>query len=128
MVTLPRTARPRRLPRLGAMAVRASARGERHSISPSQTEAIELENVVRRAHQRPFTLHLLESTQQELPETTSLLDLADHWFDDALARGIDRRAGLRVQLAGHPIDDRGALWEGATRTGPRPLAMCLLPR
>src|SRR5438105_15258764 len=60
--------------------------------SASDTEAIQLENVVRRAHQRPFALHLLESPQQELPEATGLLDLADHWFDDSFARGIDRRA------------------------------------
>jgi hypothetical protein len=29
----------------------------------------------------PVTLHLLESTQQELPEATRLLDLSDHRFE-----------------------------------------------
>src|SRR6266536_2807598 len=95
---------------------------------PSDAEAIQLENVVRRAHQRPFTLHLLESSQQELPEATGLFDLADHWFDDPFARGIHGRAGLRMQFAGHSIDDRGGLRQRSPGTGPRPIAMFLLPR
>ena len=63
------------------------------SASPvrSPAEAIQLQNVVCRAHERPFSLHLLESTQQELPEATGLLDL--------------RQLGDRVQaLAWHPDD------------------------
>src|SRR6202790_1333627 len=94
----------------------------------SPAEAIQLENVVRRAYQRPFALYLLESPKQELPEATGLLDLANDRFDDRFARRIDRRAGLGVQLAGHPVDDRRGLRQGAARTGSRPLAMGLLPR
>src|SRR2546430_12116212 len=96
--------------------------------SPSDTEAIQLENVVRRAYRRPFPLHLLESPQQELAEAARLLDLADHRFDDPFARGIDSGARLRLQLARHPIADRRRLRHRAARTGPRPLAMFLLPR
>src|SRR5687767_10519575 len=91
------------------------ARSRQSSESPfraSHTEPIQLENVVRCAHERPFALHLLASPQQELPKATGLFDLSDHGFDDAFARGIDGRAGLRVQLAGHPIDDRGGLRQG----------------
>src|ERR1700693_486593 len=95
---------------------------------PSNGEPIQLENVVRRAHQRPFTLHLLESPQQELSETTGVLDLPNDRFDDPFARGIDRRASLNMQLAGHPVEDRGGLRQWAARTRPRPLAMFLLPR
>ena len=73
-------------------------------------EAIQLENVVRRAHQRPFTLHLVESAQQELPEAAGLFDLANDRFDDPFPGGIDGGPGLRVQLAGHPLDDRGRLF------------------
>src|SRR5688572_22524033 len=63
---------------------------------PSDAEAIQLENVVRRAHERPFPLHLLESAQQELPKAARLFDLADHRFDDRFPRGVDLRAGLDV--------------------------------
>ncbi len=108
MVTLPHAARPQCLSCLRAMAA-WFARPESDSTLLSQAEPIELENVVRCANQLPFALHLLESTQQELPEATGLLDLPDHRFDDPLARGIDCRASLGVQLAGHPVDDRGGL-------------------
>ena len=106
---------------MAARESRARSSRKRESAFRSLTEAIQLENIVRRAHQRPFPLHLLEPTQQELPETTGLLDLANHRFDDPFAGRVNRRAGLRVQLAGHPVDDRGSLWEGTTRTGSRPL-------
>src|SRR2546425_988047 len=100
MVTLPRAARPRCLSPLAAMAawVSAPAIERERAKAPLRLDAetIQLENVVRCAYQRPFTLHLLESTQQELPEATSLLDLSNHGFDDSFARGIDRRAGLGV--------------------------------
>ena len=129
IVTFPPAARSPSLSLLSAMAasVSSSPRPRSEAAVCSDAEAIQLENVVRRAHERPFTLHLLESTQQELPEAARLLDLADHGFDDAFAGGIDGRAGLRMQLARHAVDDRGVLRKGTVRTRPRPLAMFLLP-
>src|SRR5688572_18421060 len=105
-----------------------SALGEPTSASPvrSSAETIQLQNIVCRAHERPFPLHLLEPTQQELAEASRLLDLTNHRFDNRFAGGVDGCAGLRVQLAGHPVDARRVLRQGATRTGPRPLAMSLL--
>src|SRR5207253_9405885 len=94
----------------------------------SQAQAIQLENIVCGAYQRPFTLHCLQSTQQELSEATRLLDLTNHRFDDPFARGIDRRASLRVQLTGHAVDDRGGLRARSARTRRWWLAMFLLPR
>ena len=64
----------------------------------SDTEAIQLEDVVRRAYQRPLTLDVLKSPQQELPEAPRLLNLSDHGFDDRLARRVDSRSSLRVEL------------------------------
>src|SRR5467141_1723620 len=64
----------------------------------SSVESIQLQNVVCRAHERPFTLHLLEPTQQELPEAPRLLDLAKHRLDDRFARRVHGRPGLPVQL------------------------------
>ena len=40
--------------------------------------AEQFEQVVARADQRPFAIHLLESPQQELPESPALLDLAEY--------------------------------------------------
>jgi hypothetical protein len=117
IITSPRAAPPPGLPpRLGdgCRGVRAIEPEER-SICRSQAEAIQLENVVRRAHQRPFPLHLLESTQQELPEAAGLLDLSNHRFHDPFAGGVDRGALFGEQLAGHPIDDRGGRRQGRTR-------------
>src|SRR5260370_11840529 len=74
--------------------------------SGSSTEAIQLQNVVRRTYQRPFTLDLRQATQQELAEAACLLDLPNHRFDDRLSRGIDRRARLRLYLARHAIRAR----------------------
>ena len=117
IVTLPPAARPKCLSPFSAM-VAWVFHTPSETIFRSHAETIELENVVRRAYQRPFALHLLEATQQELPEATRLFDLSDHWFDDPFARGIDRCPSLRVQLAGHPIDDRGGLWQGSRGQGP----------
>src|ERR1700692_2846693 len=107
IITFPRTARRRYLSPSSARAAWVFGSSPKVESPPrSPAEAIQLENVVRRAYQRPFALYLLESPQQELPEATGLLDLANDRFDDRFARRIDRRAGLGVQLAGHPVDDR----------------------
>src|SRR6516165_12559543 len=97
------------------------------TVAASDAETIQLENVVRRAHQRPFTLDLLKSAQEKLPKATRLLDLSDHRFDDGFPPGIDGSAHLAVQLAGHPVDDRRGLRQGPARTGPGAFAMFLLP-
>ena len=68
-----------------------------------------------------------QSLQQELPKATRLLDLSDDRLDDPFARCIDGGAGLREQLAGHPVDDRRVLGQRASWTRPRPLAMFLFP-
>src|SRR5712692_8237049 len=128
IVTLTRAARPQCLSPLSAMAAWTFRRPESESIGCSQAEAIELENVVGRAHERPFPLHLLEATQQELSEAARLLNLSNDRFDDSFAGGVDRRTRLRVQLAGHPVDDRRALRQRSPRTGSQALAMFLLPR
>ena len=41
------------------------------------TKAEQLEQVVADADQRPLALHLLQTPQQELPEPSALLDLAE---------------------------------------------------
>src|SRR5580765_8191221 len=84
----------------------------------SLTQPIHLQNVMRRAHQRPFSLDLRQPTQEELPEATRLLDLPKDWFDDRFARGIDCRARLRVQLARHPMVRVSVGGQGPRGQGP----------
>ena len=50
-------------------------------------KAEQFEQVVACADQRPFAVHLLQSPQQELPESPALLDLAEY-----------RRNGATVEL------------------------------
>ena len=77
-----RRCRPGRAPRVGA-ATRLSAK------------AIQLQDVVRRAHQRPFRLYLCQTSQQKGSEAARVFDLPDHRFDDRFAPSVDGRAGLR---------------------------------
>src|SRR5262245_41106360 len=129
MVTLRHAARPRWGLPISAMAAPASgACPSARTGAASDAQPIQLENVVRRAYQRPFPLDLLEATQQELPEAARVLDLADDRFDDPFARGIDGGAGLRLQLASHPVHDRRGLRQRTARTGAGPLAMFLFSR
>src|SRR5580693_811875 len=96
IITFPRAARLRYLSPSSAWAAWVSgSRPKVESPPPSPAEAIQLENVVRRADQRPFALYLLESAQQELPEATGLLDLANDRFDDASASRCTRRWACR---------------------------------
>jgi hypothetical protein len=68
----------------------------------------------------------LESPQQKLPKPPQVLDLPDDRFDDPFARCIHRRAPLRAQRAGHPMDDRRVLRQRAARTRPQLFAMFCL--
>src|SRR5271155_5356070 len=98
MVTLPRAARPRcrrAMPSLNWVmstsdSLPTCAASQRPPVAlRSSVESIQLQNVVGRAHERPFRLHVLESPQQELSEAPGLLDLAKHRFDDRFTRRVD---------------------------------------
>src|ERR1700730_1259583 len=137
MVILPRAARPpcrQAMPWLtwvmatpDSLPARAASQRKPWAFR-SSVESIQLHNVVGRAHERPFTLHLREPTQQQLPEAAGLLDLAKHRFDDRFARRVDGRTGFPVQLPGHAVEPRRGLRQGAAGTGAGALAMFLLPR
>src|SRR3954469_1784265 len=79
--------------------------------------AIQLQNVVRRAHERPFALDLVQAPQEELAESSGLLDLAKHRLDDRLAHRVHGRPDLAVQLARHAVDPRRRLAQRAAGTG-----------
>jgi hypothetical protein len=66
----------------------AGATIHRELVLVSDAQAIQLEHVVGRAHQRPFGFHLLDTTQQELSKAAGMFDLSDHRFDDRFARRV----------------------------------------
>ena len=88
-------ARPAGRPPLWAMARRVPRVWSSRSLTSgpavrSSIETIQFEDVVRRAHQRPFALDLLESAQQELPKAPCLFDLPNDRFDDRWSSARDR--------------------------------------
>ena len=52
-----------------------------------------------------------------------LFDLPEDGFDHSLARGIDRGAGIGLQLARHAVEDRGRLRYASAPAGPGALAV-----
>src|SRR5437899_1928112 len=138
MVTVPRSPRglwpmanrstPSSLQATGTPPIAIFKRCEGKSPSRSVAEAIQLQNVMRGAHERPFRLHVLEPTQEESPEAASLFNLSDDWFHHRLARRVDGRTGLRLELAVHPVNERRGLGQRPARTRARMLAMLLFAR
>ena len=49
----------------------------------------QLQQVVRASDQVPFTVDLLQGSQQESSQTSAFLDLAVHRLHDRLALGVD---------------------------------------
>ena len=66
----------------------------------------ELQHIVGRTDQRPFTADLAIAPQQELSEPTSLLDLTEDQLDRDLAFGVQAPPALRAQRAAHAVRDR----------------------
>lgn len=58
---------------------------------------------MRHADQTPFTTHLRQSAQQELPKSANVFDLAEDGLDHPLPFGIRFTALLRTQFAGHSL-------------------------
>src|SRR5277367_2267287 len=61
----------------------------------------QLQQVVNRADQAPFALRLVKATQHELPEPSSLFDLAEHRLNDRLAQPIPAAPPGPCQLSTH---------------------------
>ena len=84
---------------------------------------------MRRADQRPFALHLLESSQQKLSEAARVFDLANHRLDEAgnawvieanpnpqIARGEDfaasaEKVGISYEGIIQRITNLGLRWQ-----------------
>src|SRR5258708_12729853 len=68
----------------------------------------ELGEVVGGADHRPFGLHFLDATQQELPEPPCLLDLSEYRFDDLLSEPVPASPSRPLQLVAHGLGERSA--------------------
>jgi hypothetical protein len=68
------------------------------------TDAIHLQKVMRRAHQRPFRFDFFNSSQEKLSEASGMFDLAEHRLDNRLPSRIGARAGLGLQFSSHAIN------------------------
>ena len=112
-VTFTCAARPPCLSRLTAVPglVPCPIGPEGRTAASSPAQSIQLENVVRGAHQRPLPLHLLEAPQQKLPKASGLFDLAEHRFDHPLPFFVRGPAALRAQLVGHALFRRDVVGE-----------------
>src|SRR6266852_4578549 len=62
-------------------------------------EPVHLQNVMREAYEGPLRAHLVDTTQQKLPESARLFDLPEHRFHNHLAGRVHRFARLGLQLA-----------------------------
>ena len=58
----------------------------------------QLQQVMNRADQTPFALRLLKSPQHELPEASSLFDLAEDRLNDGLAQPVPTASAGPCQL------------------------------
>ena len=56
------------------------------------------------ADQRPFGLHFLDASQQELPEAACLLDLSEYRLDDLLSVAHALRQAMRHDDLRRAID------------------------
>src|SRR5437867_2414213 len=63
--------------------------------------APDLEQVMRQAHQAPFTLDLLQAAQREAAEAPRPLDLAEHWLHHPFPQAVHGTTPRRPQLRPH---------------------------
>lgn len=97
------------------------------SADPAQGRP-EFQDIVRGTDERPFPAHLPHPAQQELPIATTLLDLAEHRFDNRFAPGIASSPALCPECAAHAIGHRQSHWRSASGDGRYHLAMELAVR
>src|SRR5450432_3150656 len=80
--------------------------GGRHSARrrSEATRGGELEEVVDRANNRPLGLGLDEAAQQQLAESTSLLDLPEDRLDHLLTQAVAAASGAALEPCRHGSD------------------------
>src|SRR5260370_13532629 len=81
----------------------------------SIAEPVQLQNVMRETDHGPLPLHLLQTTQEKLPEAARLFDLSKHRLHDRFAPGADGRSHLGLQFPAHAVHPRRSLWKRPPR-------------
>ena len=92
-----------------------------------KTEAIHLQNVVRRTYQRPLSTNFFDPPHEKLPEAPRLFDLAKDRFDNSLARCVHCGARFCLKLACHFIHMGRSLRKRSTLAGSRFFPVLLSP-
>ena len=72
----------------------------------SRHRPVQLEQIVDGAEHRPFLLHLVKASQQELPETSGVLDLTENGLDDLFAQAIAAAPSGAPEFERHGGDAR----------------------
>jgi hypothetical protein len=76
---------------------------ERPDVRSSYDRAVQLQQVVHRADQRPLLLHRPLTTPEELPEAAGVFDLSEDRLHNRLATRVHRPALQGPQLSRHPL-------------------------
>ena len=74
--------------------------------SRSRGEAVELEEIVGCAEPGPFGLNFVEPSEEELPESSGLLDLAEDGFDHLFSQAVSASPPGAADLVGHRLHQR----------------------
>src|SRR6266540_7199420 len=103
------------------------ARGRGVLSGDSCVGSVKLQDVVPDADQGPFLLNRGQTSSQELPEPTSVLDLAEDGLDDLFSFGIGLLARDSCQLAFHFLARGEIVGRPATRSRRNDLAVLQTP-
>src|SRR2546428_11051703 len=95
---------------------------------PPPAAVVQPAEVVGQGHQLPFTAHLLQPSDQELPEAEPLFDEPEGWLGHVLAALVDGASLLRPGLPTHPLAGSRRLRNPASRRGFLAGAVVLLRR
>ena len=84
----------------------ASARTGSAEARGTTCEPPNLQEVVRQAHELPFACHILQTTQQELPEASNVFDLTKDWLNDPIR---SEQYGASRRSYKHQLDNQDEL-------------------
>src|SRR2546428_13923213 len=92
---------------------------------PPPAAVVQPAEVVGQGHQLPFTGHLLQPAEQELPEAEPLFDEPEGWLGHVLAALVDGASLLRPRLPTHPLAGSRRLRNPASRQACLPVRLVL---
>src|SRR2546425_6967671 len=84
---------------------------------PPPAAVVQPAEVVGQGNQLTFTAHLLQPSEQELPEAEPLFDEPEGWLGHVLAARVDGASLLGPSLPAHPLAGSRRLRNPASRRG-----------